>query len=273
MKISDIVGIGEVGCKALDKVASVCSWLAEPYQIKRIAKAEAAAALIKAKADEDILDYSMVRSMVREDSIKKAILKAVTNLQYDEVSSQPLDPNWFIRWSDITGGFTTDQAINLWSKVLASEIKESDSISFRTMETLKNMSSKEGEAFANITNLVLKSESDMFILNFKGEADDIFNYNDLFLSEEAGLLMLNTDIGTNYKNVNTPDTKIIIRYQNKTIEIDFPDGVDNITMPIFVLTTAGKELYPIANRKEINKDYLNLIEHFLKVRGLSYKII
>ncbi len=274
MEITDIIGMGEFGSKALDKIASACYWIAEPYQIKRIAKARATEALIQAKTNEDILDYSMLRSKLRENSITKAILNAANDLRDEEVSDQPMNPDWLLRWSDITGGYTTDQAIDLWSQILKRELKEANSISFRTMDTLKNMSSKEGEAFASITKFCLISDSDMFILNTLGEApENIFNYNDLFLSQEAGLINLDISTSETFKKTSESDCKITIYYQNKKIEISFPNNVDDIIIPAFVLTTAGKELYPIANRKEISNDYFSVIENFLKERGLPYKII
>lgn len=58
--------------------------------------------------------------------------------------------DWFREFFRLSGKFSADDAHDLWGRVLAQEIKESGSISFRAMNTIANLTPKECQEFISL---------------------------------------------------------------------------------------------------------------------------
>lgn len=283
----------------IEKLDKALSAFLQPYQIKRIAKAEGEADIIKAKAkkeadainaesegnaalikaryEEEINDFRTAFEQKKMDNVQKAVVKAIEMTDNADVSPEPLDPDWFARWIDITSGFSQEHANFLWAKILERELKKPDSVSLRTMDILRNMSKNEGERFAKLCKFIICSDGEMYIAcpeqdNASGGMG--FLWEDLFIIGEAGLINLQSDICMNFKRNSTDDNCITLSYQQQRIEIVMADGCTSIALPIYPLTQAGKELYPIANKGERTEKYIaSVIEFFQDVHKCQVKTL
>ena len=73
------------------------------------------------------------------------------------------DIDWFMRFYDGCGNISNEELQAIWAKILAGEVRKPGSYSYRTLETLKNISSIEAKLFASICNVCLKTRDYVFI--------------------------------------------------------------------------------------------------------------
>lgn len=79
----------------------------------------------------------------------------------------------------------------IWIRILAGEIKEPNSYSYRTLEKLKNMTQKKVECFQLVSSLALQNSRRYFILSDKElmhKYDVYFSY--ILQLEEYGLMSM-----------------------------------------------------------------------------------
>ena len=65
-----------------------------------------------------------------------------------------MDKDWFTRYFNIVQDISNEDIQDLWAKLLAGEIKQPGSFSYRTLETLKNMTTDEAELFTKIRDIL-----------------------------------------------------------------------------------------------------------------------
>ncbi len=101
------------------------------------------------------------------------------------------DLDWFVRFFDSVGTISNENMQQIWAKILNGEIQQQGSFSFRTLETMHNMSQHEAEIFANVTSLVL--DGTFIFSSLDGIGQEVnenygFDNNILRLLEECGLI-------------------------------------------------------------------------------------
>ena len=120
---------------------------AQAYATKVLenAKAEAGAesALIEAETAQRIGQRIVAKEIKRQENIDTIVEMAADNLNQEAVSDQPVDVDWATRFFDIVQDVTKEDMQLLWARILAKEIETPSSFSLRTLEVLRNITSKE----------------------------------------------------------------------------------------------------------------------------------
>lgn len=168
MEIKDLVGLSEPLTKLVDVIASGCKWIAEPYQIKRIADANAYASSVQSKEDfkqglrNSLLEYTQ-RSMlsVREnrqiENLVNIINYAGQELQaIDKINDTPVSPEWSSRFFDYAQNIYEEEAQTIWAKILAQETATPGKFFKRTLNILYNIEPFEAKWFAKLCQFVLE---------------------------------------------------------------------------------------------------------------------
>ena len=101
------------------------------------------------------------------------------------------DFDWFIKFYEAVGTVSDEDMQEIWAKLLAGEITSPKSISYKTIEILKNLSSKEARLLENLLNKSILINNNCFI----PRDDDYLKYNniryeDLLLLEDYGLMKI-----------------------------------------------------------------------------------
>ncbi|MGE4310273.1 DUF2806 domain-containing protein [Desulfovibrio sp.] len=71
----------------------------------------------------------------------------------EEVSDDPVSPDWFARWRREAQVIGDQELQNLWGRILAEEVKAPQSVSLNTLDVLKNISANDAESFSDIAKL------------------------------------------------------------------------------------------------------------------------
>ena len=207
---------------------------------------------------EQIVKRASVR-LTHQEITKQQNIEAVVDNAYEElenvenVSSKPVNPDWMFRFFNSVENISDKDMQTIWGHILAGEIKQPDTYSFRTLEKLKNMTQKEAKDFQMVSSLALQTGGRKFIL---GE-DSILNKHGVYFShilelEECGLMMtqsLSLEIAASAKE---PD----IIYNSGLLGSIFgkEDQKQTVRMSVYVFTESGSQLIE-AIHPEINSQY------------------
>ncbi len=207
---------------------------------------------------EQIAKRASVR-LTHQEITKQQNIEAVVDNAYEElenvenVSSKSVNPDWMFRFFNSVENISDKDMQTIWGHILAGEIKQPDTYSFRTLEKLKNMTQKEAKDFQMVSSLALQTGGRKFIL---GE-DSILNKHGVYFShilelEECGLMMtqsLSLEIAASAKE---PD----IIYNSGLLGSIFgkEDQKQTFRMSVYVFTESGSQLIE-AIHPEINSQY------------------
>jgi len=167
------------------------------------------------------------------------------------------DFDWFVRFFDSVGTISNENMQRLWAKILNGEIQQQGSFSFRTLETMYNLSQHEAEIFSNATSIVL--DGTFIFCSLEGIGQQInenygFDNNVLRLLEECGLLnglmiqtQLTLEVGESGGFEHEGKLLLFKNISEENLELDYT---------CYNLTRVGLELFPVVHIERENNAYL-----------------
>ncbi len=301
MEISDLAGISQPLTKLIDVVSSGMGALYRPLGIRREAKAQAEAIKLLGHANTDV-DIVRAKALAATDASNKILLSDAnatierrvqarvahrelirqTNLEKiadaaashmaDQASEQPVDEDWKARFFKIAEDVSNSDMQDLWGRVLAGEVAQPGKYSLRSLDTLRNLSRAEAEAFRHLRYL---ATDDGYVYKV-GDTDELaafgVNFRHLLDLRAAGILADGDMLTATY----TPKegfTFIANRFNGKILLFEFADLVRNegVVLECFALTRVGIELLslvePSPNRQYVDKLAKKYKGHYVVMMG------
>lgn len=219
------------------------------------------------------------QEMRKQQNIEAIVDKAYEELKGDTVvSDEPVDDDWIVRFFNSVEDVSSEIVQNVWSRVLAGEIKRPSTFSLRTLETLKNLSQYEVELFQRCSILVLRSEAIYFLpILHELDVEYAITKKDIELLDDAGLLKsraqpLMQDKDGYLREIRNEQIVGLIDYNHYPIP-------KSSSLVSFFLTNSGGELYKairsICNEsEEFAIKYLTLLTKGPHYFGISvHKIV
>ena len=257
-----LINLGDLAKPAtvlIEKISEAIGGVARPYQIRRVAKAEAEAEKIHALAQIEITELQR-RALVRfvaEETKKQSNIEDITNNAIKELSedAQPdrVEDDWIANFFDKCKLISDKEMQILWGKVLAGEANNPGKYSKRTVDFLSSIDKQDaflfeklcrfGWVIGNIVPLIFETN------------DDIYNTNDITFNalrhlEDIGLISFGSLAG--YIHQGLP--KIFdIYYYGTPLFIEFNKESDNkLEIGKVLLSKVGQELAPLAGSKPVD---------------------
>ncbi|PHS12728.1 MAG: hypothetical protein COA78_08050 [Blastopirellula sp.] len=248
----------------IEKSSAAVGGLFLPYQIKRVAKAEAEAALIKAKSEIQITDLHRraMHRFVEEEAKKQENMEQITGqaLPLLEESSTPEDveDDWLTNFFDKCRIISDEDMQLLWSKVLASEANSPGAFSKRTVNSLSSLDKNDALSFTQLCNFGWQIDDSLSPLVYDKD-DDIYercsiSYGKLSHLESIGLIRQIDFIGS--FTLNCDSSVISASYDDHSIQLHLEDGKINIGK--VMLSQTGKELAMVCDVESVEgfKEYV-----------------
>lgn len=203
----------------------------------------------------------LFQEMKKQQNIEKIVKKAEKIIRDTEnISDEPVSQDWVTRFINSIEDVSEVKMQDIWSKILAGEIKSPKTFSLRTLDALTKISREEAELFEELCGFCVNLRGTLAIIN-----DENLNkrfhiaYEKVLLLSECGLIDSSTFISiTNVINRDMPFNMI---YGNKIIW-GYTDTEVGIKTPIYKLTSIGIQLYKII-KVVVNEEYLNAIEEYI----------
>lgn len=277
--------------RLLDVAASGVGAIFRPWMIRRIAHAEADAALIAAAAEEQVrllkaadveelpntslmlgsaddlegaVDESTLvqrtqarvaaQELKRQRNIETVIWQAAAEEGPPPPDEQP-DLDWIARFFGSVQDVSAEELQEIWSKILAGEIRRPGTFSLRTLDRLKNLSQGEAKLFAEVANFF---EENSGIILYGGESGKILPPFARLI--EAGLL----HDSAMWKWEGEPLT---LRYLSGELTISLTGrGALEGLMDVYSPTSVAGELMLLIERQS-RPDYVNALKEDLRHAG------
>jgi hypothetical protein len=251
-----IINLGELAKPAtvlIEKISEAIGGIFRPYQIKRVAQAEAEAEKIKAMTQVELTDLhrrAMYRFIAEEakkqDNIETITRKALPELKA-EASPERVENDWITNFFDKCRLISDDQMQELWARVLAGEANAPRTFSKRTVDLLASLDKSDAVSFSRLCSFgVFFDELDETIPLVYDIEEPIYGSHglDFFVLSELDSIGL---IRFDEKHVTTwdPSRRGLLRYFDYMICLD-PVG-KRLELGGVILTKSGQELASICN--------------------------
>jgi hypothetical protein len=258
---NSLINFGDLSKPAtvlIEKISYAIEGYYRPYQIKRVAKAEAEAEIIKAQAQIEVTDLqrrALIRFVAEEaqkqDNIEKITQKAIPQL---EESSDPknVEDDWIVNFFDKCRIVSDEEMQSLWARVLAGEANSPGTYSKRTVNFLGSLDKADAHLFTclcgfgwligNIAPLIFDVDDPIY--NNLG-----INFMSLSHLDDIGLVNFENLAG--FKRMKF-SKHITVRYYATPLSVEFGKETDNdLDLGKVLLTKTGQQLAPICGSKPV----------------------
>ncbi len=157
---SELAALTKPVSKLIAAVRSATGVLYEPTRIRRRAKAESDALVLRTKAEIEAaelaqraaarLSYLELRRQENIDSITESAI----GLLPEDVSEEETDDDWMVHFFRLAQDVSDEQIQQLWAKILANEVATSGSFSLRTLQVLQTLSRDDARLFEDYCQLL-----------------------------------------------------------------------------------------------------------------------
>jgi len=273
--IKDLAGLSEPAGKLIEAVRAATGVLYEPTRIRRTARAEADAAMVKAKSDIEVKELEerafkrvKAREARRQENLEVILGEATQNLP-PQVGTQTLDEDWVAEFTNACQDICDKKMQQLWSRVLSGEFVSPGQYSLRTLATIKLLSKRDAEMFTSLCSYLWKTgdgyvyfrthETDSFLTNFG------FPYRYFLHLGSLGLLVPDKSLVVEFGEMPSSRMNIVFHYHGEPYAFKTENPFVKHQVPCISLTDIGNELVSLCTSKPSDGYLEALIESF-KVR-------
>jgi hypothetical protein len=195
-----IIDLGKLAKPAkvlIEKISDAIGGIFKPYQIRRVAQAEAEAEKIKAVARIEITELEQ-RAMIRflaEEAKKQSNIENITRIALEDVDEkarpQEMEDDWISNFFDKCRLISDEEMQSLWAKVLAGEANTPGKFSKRTVNFLSSIDKSDAILFSKLCGFgMFMGEVVPLIFDYNKEiyTSNGIEYADLKHLDEIGLL-------------------------------------------------------------------------------------
>lgn len=154
--LSNIGELAKPATVLIEKISDAVGAVFEPYQIRRIARAKADAAMIDANAQIEVTELhrrAMVR-FVHEEGKKQENIESITSKAIPDLNenSRPdaVSDDWIANFFDKCRLISDAEMQQLWGKVLAGEANSPGTYSKRTVAMLESLDKQDALEFTKL---------------------------------------------------------------------------------------------------------------------------
>ena len=260
-KTYSLIDLGDLSKPAdtlIRKVSDAVGGIFAPYQVKRIAKAEAEAAMIEAQSEIEIseLHRRAAHRFIEEEAQRQTNMEDITAKALPQLNAEAtpdsIENDWLVNFFDKSRIVSDNEMQVLWARVLAGEANAPGTFSKRTVNFLSDLDKVDAELLTKLCGFGW-SIVDVVPLVFDVQAE-IYNscgINFVTVShlESIGLVQFNHL--SEFMRVKLPK-RFFLHYYKKLLMLEMPKDADNeLNIGHVLLTKIGQELAPICGSSPV----------------------
>ena len=258
-----LVNIGDLAKPAtvlIEKISGAIGGIFEPYQIVRVAKAEAEAEKIQAESQIEITDLHRraMHRFLNEEAKKQINIEDITQKAFphleQDASPQNVEDDWVTNFFDKSRIVSDDDMQNIWARVLAGEANAPGAFSRKTVNLLGDLDKGDAELLMRLCGFGWSIRKSFLPLVYDVD-DEVYNrhgitFGTLTHLDSLGLVQFDNLDGFKVKDL---PQNITLFYHAKPVELTFPKEVENdLNIGKVLLTRAGRELAPVCDSKSVD---------------------
>lgn len=262
---SQLINLGELSRPAtvlVEKISDAVGGAFRPYQIVRVAKAEAEAEQIRAESRIKVTEIEK-RAMLRfleEEGKRQANIESITQkalpLLDPESSPDKMSDDWITNFFDKSRIVSDSEMQQLWSRVLAGEANLPGSFSRRTVNLIADLEKRNAESFESLCRFgwrhkVLSTFLFPLVVDVRNEIYRKGGLSFGLLSNLESLGLLKFDIYNGFTLGNEPRL-VELSYFGSTVQLTLPDqSPGSLSLGEVIFTDAGQELAQICTPQRV----------------------
>lgn len=176
--------------------------------------------------------------------------EALKDTPDEQVSDKEVDEDFFARWRREAKVIGNEEIQRLWGRLLAEEIIQPNSVPFRVLDILKNISSAEAKLFRRLDAYICDTGTLVCDFTNKYYPDGI-EFDDYIKLQECGFI-----VGANNFIAGRSDNRMTVsggqyfevNFANMVVAVDTPS--DAVIIQGAALTSAGKVAHKICDHDE-----------------------
>lgn len=258
----------------VEKISDAIGAAYRPTHVRRVAKAEADAALIAAESEIRLNDLQRraMRRWLGEESRKQENIETITDqaipLLDEGADASKVDDDWIVHFFDKTKVISDSEMQQLWAKLLAGEVNQPGTFQKRTINIIADLDKSDAELFTSLCGFSTNSFQHtplVFEVNQGFYFDHGLNLDKLIHLQSLGLINV-AQIG-GYAMHQLPQT-FIIEYFGRGIQLTLA-GERKIDAGHVVLTQAGRQLQKVVKPIPVDGFYEYLLSALAKQQGVT----
>lgn len=274
LKDNSIVNLGDLSKPAntlIEKVFEAIGSVFKPWQIRRIAKAEADVEQIKAisKVKTTKIERRALQRLIYEEAKKQRNIESIINkslLQLNErAKPEVIENDWIVNFFDKCRLVSDQEMQGIWARILAGEANLPGKFSKRTVNFMESLDKQDAQLFTKLCafNWIFDYAQPL-IYNPNDEIykNNGINFNVLKHLDSIGLISFESLTG--YKIGNLSQTTVAV-YKNTSFVLKFQKENNNeINIGKVLLTNIGEELASICVPETITNFDQYIVEEWKK---------
>lgn len=242
-------GLSEPAKVLIEKVSEGVSGLCKPWQIGRVAKAEAGAQMVFAQSQLQIseLQKKALTRLLQEEERKQQAMEDIVSKslpQLDEnASPEKIEADWIINFFDKCRLVTDQEMQNLWASILAGEANSPGRFSKRTINFLNSLDKEDALLFSKLCSFSWDINGPTPII-FDTEFDVYKKHGIYFASlqhlDSIGLINFEALVGFVKQGLSN---LLTVSHGGVLYQLDFrKDGKNDLKVGKVLFTSVGQEL-------------------------------
>lgn len=267
---SSITLIGDLSKPAtvlIEKISEALGGAFKPFQIRRVATAEADASKIKAAADIEITDMQRrgLQRLVFEEGRNQENIETIAKLAIPQINanakSEDVERDWITNFFDKCRLISDEAVQRLWASILAGEANTPGRFSKRTVNFISSLDKSDAVLFTKLCGFswtIGEAAPLIYDINAEVYEKNGINFSTLHHLDSIGLITFDNLRGFIRKEF---PKNITVAYQGVPLNIEFQQENKN-QLPIgqLLLTGIGHELASIVQPEKVDGFY----EYILK---------
>ncbi len=256
----------------IDRVSDAVGGIFKPHQIKRIAKAEAAAEKIKTleKIEISEIEQRALARLVKEEGKKQENIERITAQAAqqlgDKARPEDLDDDWITNFFEKCRTVSDNEMQSLWARILAGEATTPGTYAKRTVNFVSNLDKTDSHMFTNLCTFGWQIGDDVAPLVFDINHEIYQKNNITFIVlnhlSNIGLITFNNIAG--FVRQELPKN-IVISYYGQLLGLELPnDEKNNLPVGKVLFTKIGEELAPICGSNRSDEFFQYVVEKWIQ---------
>jgi len=245
----------------INRVSDFIGGAFAPHQIKRIAKANAEAAIIDAQNETYISEikvraaHRIEAEQVRHQRSMEEIVQKSTPLLEDKSRPEDVDNDWLEAFFSHARLVSNEEMQLIWAKILAGEVNKPGAFSKRTLDLVSKLSHSEAELFTKLCGYVFDISGYGHQPLIFSVTDDVYKGNGLGfkevqLLESTGLIESHTSgVGLVIHGVHGWLTG---QYHERILKVVIKDVQERFPLGKIDFTNSGRELFLLSGCKPVD---------------------
>jgi len=265
-----IINLGELAKPAtvlVEKICDAIGGIAKPWQIKRVAEAEAEAERIRAAGEVKVtaLHRRAARRFLMEEAKKQHNIESIIGKALPEVGpnakSEQVEDDWIANFFDKCRVISNEQMQTLWAKILAGEANSPGKFSKRTVGLLASLDKADATMVSTLCGFACSISRQLVpvIYDYSHEIYSKHGISFSLLSHLESIGLIRLDLGQNFMYfINGLERTTVVDYFGEVIYVEFAESENTkpekneIGIGRVIFTQAGQQLAAICGAKPVD---------------------